>query len=122
VSFFGGGGRQLCDQGQGNGCRVAVSLHVLHSACQYPACMAFYLVPNTCPISHLPHPNHPHTQPLTGPTSHPGANFVVLASDGARIWLRDEKVRRKLAAELKVRTVYVSRLAVGVYMEAATFS
>lgn len=41
----------------------------------------------------------------TGPASHPGANFVVLSSDGARIWLRDEKIRRKLAAELKVRNV-----------------
>jgi hypothetical protein len=39
---------------------------------------------------------------LTGPASHPGANFVVLVLDGARIWLRDEKIRRKLAAELKV--------------------
>jgi hypothetical protein len=27
---------------------------------------------------------------------------VVLSLDGARIWLRDEKIRRKLAAELKV--------------------
>ena len=42
---------------------------------------------------------------IPGPASHPGANFVVLSLDGARIWLRDEKIRRKLAAELKVGVV-----------------
>lgn len=48
-----------------------------------------------------------------GPASHPGANFVVLAADGARIWLRDEKVRRKLAAELKVGDIVERHLEEG---------
>lgn len=39
---------------------------------------------------------------LNGSAAWPGANFVALA-DGARIWLADEKVRRKHANELKVR-------------------
>jgi hypothetical protein len=38
---------------------------------------------------------------LNGSAAWPGANFVGLA-DGARIWLRDEKIRRKYANELKV--------------------
>jgi hypothetical protein len=42
------------------------------------------------------------TRVLNGHANWPGANFVVLGSDGARIWLRDEKVRRKFANELKV--------------------
>lgn len=37
-----------------------------------------------------------------GAASWPGANFVGLP-DGARVWLRDERVRRKYATELKVR-------------------
>jgi hypothetical protein len=39
---------------------------------------------------------------LNGSATWPGANFVGL-DDGARIWLRDEKIRRKYANELKVR-------------------
>lgn len=38
---------------------------------------------------------------LNGSATWPGANFVQL-QDGARIWLRDEKIRRKYANELKV--------------------
>lgn len=38
---------------------------------------------------------------LNGSATWPGANFIQLP-DGARIWLRDEKIRRKYANELKV--------------------
>ena len=38
---------------------------------------------------------------LNGTSTWPGANFVDI-NDGIRIWLRDEKIRRKYANELKV--------------------
>ncbi|WIA12568.1 hypothetical protein OEZ85_006229 [Tetradesmus obliquus] len=49
---------------------------------------------------------------LNGAAAWPGANFVGLG-DGARIWLRDEKIRRKAAHELKVGDVVERHLEAG---------
>eukprot|EP00879_Flechtneria_rotunda_P021361 GHRR01022515.1.p1 GENE.GHRR01022515.1~~GHRR01022515.1.p1 ORF type:complete len:846 (+),score=303.63 GHRR01022515.1:467-3004(+) len=49
---------------------------------------------------------------LNGNTTWPGAVFAQL-SDGARIWLRDEKIRRKYANELKVGDVVERHLEDG---------
>lgn len=49
---------------------------------------------------------------LNGLTTWPGANFVVMA-DGTRWWLKDERGRRKLAAELKIGDIVERHLEDG---------
>eukprot|EP00878_Enallax_costatus_P039925 GHUV01045868.1.p1 GENE.GHUV01045868.1~~GHUV01045868.1.p1 ORF type:complete len:639 (+),score=155.48 GHUV01045868.1:336-2252(+) len=49
---------------------------------------------------------------LNGSATWPGANFIQLP-DGARIWLRDEKIRRRYANELKVGDVVERHLENG---------